>query len=76
MKTNGKTQHAQPLRWGLKGAAAGMLLSGLLLWGVRGDLVLPAIGIMMCSLPAAGLAYILGNEEVQHALFDDEEEEE
>ena len=35
----------------------------------------PAIGIMMCSLPAAGLAYILGNEEVQHALFDEDEEE-
>lgn len=52
-----------------------MLLSGLLLWGVRGDLVLPAIGIMMCSLPAAGLAYILGNEEVQRALFDENEEE-
>lgn len=75
MKTNDKTQYAQPLRWGLKGAAAGMLLSGLLLWGVRGDLVLPAIGIMMCSLPAAGLAYILGNKEVQRALFDEEEEE-
>ena len=75
MKTNDKTQFTQPLRWGLKGAAAGMLLSGLLLWGVRGDLVLPAIGIMMCSLPAAGLAYILGNKEVQRALFDDEEEE-
>lgn len=75
MKTNGKTQYVQPLRWGLKGAAAGMLLSGLLLWGVRGDLVLPAIGIMMCSLPAAGLAYILGNKEVQRALFDEEEEE-
>lgn len=75
MKTNGKTQYAQPLRWGLKGAAAGMLLSGLLIWGVRGDLVLTAIGIMMCSLPAAGLAYILGNEEVQRALFDENEEE-
>lgn len=75
MNTNGKTQYAQPLRWGLKGTAAGMLLSGLLLWGVRGDLVLPAIGIMMCSLPAAGLAYILGNEEVQRALFDENEEE-
>ena len=75
MKTNDKTQYAQPLRWGLKGAAAGMLLSGLLLWGVRGDLVLPAIGIMMCSLPAVWMAYILGNEEVQHALFDEEDKE-